>query len=104
MSKYGPGGVLFRTEQKRSDKSPDYFGTVEIDRELLQEIQDQLQANEMAKLRLAGWRQTGRNSGKDFIGLKVSKPQEDQGNKSRSDSRNDSRNDRPADLDDEIPF
>lgn len=48
-------GVLFRNEQKRSDKQPDYSGTFNKDG---------------TEFKIAGWEKVGK-SGKAFISLSV---------------------------------
>lgn len=53
-------GALFRQEDKKSDKHPDYTGKLDV---------------EGADFRLAGWVKTSK-SGKKFLSLKVSEPRE----------------------------
>lgn len=53
-------GVLFRNEDKKTDKHPDYTGKINI---------------EGAEFRLAGWIKTSK-SGKKFLSLQSSEPKE----------------------------
>jgi uncharacterized protein (DUF736 family) len=53
-------GVLFRDEDKKTDKHPDYTGKLNVDG---------------VDFRLAGWIKTGK-SGKKFLSLKVSEPRQ----------------------------
>lgn len=54
-------GVLFREQEKKSDKSPDYTGKVDVDGK---------------EYRLAGWIKDGKRG--KFLSLAVSEPQERQ--------------------------
>lgn len=38
MSKYPSGGFLGRVRQKRTEQSPDYFGTLELNGEVLEHV------------------------------------------------------------------
>jgi len=62
--KYPNTGVLFKQDRKKSDKAPDWTGTLEIDDELLKAA-----IVSGAKLRIAGWVRSGRNG--EFISLKA---------------------------------
>ena len=53
-------GVLFREEDKKNERGPDYTGTVNVNGE---------------DFRLAGWIKTSQRSGQKFLSLAVSEPQ-----------------------------
>lgn len=71
-------GVLFREQEKKSDKSPDYTGKLDVDGK---------------EYRLAGWIKDGQRG--KFLSLAISEPQ---GRKEPEPAQS------PADLDDQIPF
>lgn len=72
-------GVLFKNEDKKSSKHPDYTGNINIDGE---------------ERDIAAWVRKAKNSGKIFISIKVEQPQE-----------NDLAAEVEADaLEDDIPF
>lgn len=52
-------GVLFQEQDKKTDKSPDYTGKLDVNGK---------------EYRLAGWKQLGK-SGKPFLSLIISEPQ-----------------------------
>ena len=60
-------GVLFPEQEKKTDKSPDYTGKINIDGK---------------DLRLAGWKQQSAN-GKVFLSLSVSEFEQKQENRGR---------------------
>lgn len=51
-------GVLFKQHDKKSDRSPDFTGSIEI---------------EGVKYRLAGWTKEKKSDGEKFLSLRVSK-------------------------------
>jgi hypothetical protein len=57
-------GVLFKNEEKLSENSPDYTGSLNVDGKLF---------------RLAGWIKVGRESGKKFLSLLKSEIKEKEG-------------------------
>lgn len=77
-------GVLFREEEKRSDKAPDYKGNVTING---------------VKFQLAGWVKESR-AGKKFLSIKV----EDGDGQRRPAQRQESRRQSSFDDDDSVPF
>lgn len=103
---YGPGGVLFPNDQKKSDKAPDFSGSVELDETTLAELQSQLAANPHAKFDIAGWRK--QSNGREFISLKISPPYKRDGiaqNPGGSSQGSQGSRPPPVDLDgDNIPF
>lgn len=55
-------GVLFVNDKEGNDARPDFTGKVQI---------------EGVEYRLAAWKKTGNNSGKTFLSLKASLPQQE---------------------------
>ena len=88
---------LFPTKEKRSERSPDYSGTIEIPvadiNALVAHFGTQPESNwrdePVVKLRIAGWKATSKG-GKSYVNGKISIPQDQQ-------------QQAPAD-DDSIPF
>jgi hypothetical protein len=78
-------GSLFREKEKKSEKSPDYTGTLTWRGE---------------RVRLAGWIQQDRN-GKTYMSLKASEVVADHQNERPKSSGMGSA---PRDMDDEVPF
>jgi hypothetical protein len=85
MDKKYYGGILNINRDKRSEKSPDLGGDVEISRELLKSLVEMAKANQPIKMRAAAWLREG-SKGK-FYSLSLSEKQEQK-----------------ARVDDEIPF
>ena len=56
-------GVLFKEEQKKNEKGPDYRGSINING---------------TEFRLAGWIKESQNSGKKFLSLSVDKDRNQQ--------------------------
>lgn len=103
MSDYPPSGALFNNSRKKSDKAPDFTGTVEFDRALLNAIAKQLDSGErLAKMQIAGWRRTAR--GRDFISLRVNPPYEPEGERQSYQQGAQQNSQRSSQIDDEIPF
>jgi uncharacterized protein (DUF736 family) len=86
MSELNASFSLFPTKEKRSDRSPDYSGTIEIPvadiDALVAHLGSQPACNwrdePVVKLRIAGWNATSRNGGKGYVNGKVSIPQQQQ--------------------------
>ena len=97
MSELNASFSLFPTQEKRSERSPDYSGSIEIPvadiDALVAYLGSQPEANwrdePVVKLRIAGWKATSKG-GKGYLNGKISIPQ-------------DQRQQAPAD-DDSIPF
>lgn len=77
-SKYPNSGSLNPTREKRSDRSPDWWGRLEISGDVLEAI------NQGKPIRLSGWMRDG-NYG-EFISLKVSVEQPRQETSQPSDA------------------
>ena len=108
--KYPPSGVMFPVREKRSEKSPDFTGQVEIDETLYKAIGAALAAGDgYAKIYLAGWKRISRN-GNEFLSIKASewreRPAEGQKQERQAPRQAPKKHAAPSfdDLDDEIPF
>jgi hypothetical protein len=66
------GGVLFPTDQKRKQNSPDFKGNIKINREMLDYLIDQMENEQDLVLTLFGYNRQG-NKGR-FIGLSPAIP------------------------------
>ena len=53
-------GALFATKDKKSDKAPDYFGTLNLGK-----------TEEDGHLRIAGWKRRGKENGTPFISVMI---------------------------------
>lgn len=91
-NQYPNSGALFREEEKRSDKAPDWKGYVELDKDMLKVLIEFAKTGKPIKLELGGWIKEGRKG--EFVSLKASKPYE---KPAGAPSRG-------RDLDDDIPF
>ena len=98
MSELNASFSLFPTQEKRSERSPDYSGSIEIPvadiDALVAHLGSQPEANwrdeDVIKLRIAGWKATSKG-GKSYLNGKISIPQQQQ--------------QAPADdIDEEVPF
>ena len=61
-------GAIFATKEKRSDNSPDYYGTLNLTRE-----------EGGPELRIAGWKRVGKESGVPFISIVIEPPKPKEG-------------------------
>ncbi len=53
-------GTLNQAKQKKSDKSPDMWGYLKIDKHLLDFIKEEMdKGNDLPEIRLIGWRKEG---------------------------------------------
>ena len=98
MSELNASFSLFPTKEKRSERSPDYSGTIEIPvadiNALVPHLGTQPESNwrdeDVIKLRIAGWKATSKG-GKSYLNGKISVPMQQQ-------------QQAPAANDDEMPF
>ena len=98
MSELNASFSLFPTQEKRSERSPDYSGSIEIPvaeiDALVAHLGTQPESNwrdeDVIKLRIAGWKATSKG-GKSYLNGKISIPQEQQ-------------QQAPADNEDDLPF
>ena len=58
---YPNSGVLWTSTQKRNDRSPDMYGDITIDKDLLLELMDAAQGEASVKIKLDGWRKKDRH-------------------------------------------
>lgn len=56
-------GAIFATKEKRSDSSPDYYGTLNLTK-----------AQGGPELRIAGWKRKGKDTGVPFISVVIEPP------------------------------
>jgi uncharacterized protein (DUF736 family) len=85
MSELNASFSLFPTKEKRSERSPDYSGSIEIPvadiDALVAHLGTQPESNwrdePVVKLRIAGWKATSKG-GNSYVNGKVSIPQEQQ--------------------------
>ena len=56
--KYPPSGVLFKAREKRTDKSPDWTGELEITADVLGDLMLKADKNEPLKMRLIAYENT----------------------------------------------
>ena len=100
-------GSLFHTKEKKSEKSPDYFGDVLVN---VNDIEPD--ANGYFKLRLSGWKNVSEKTGTVYLSLKLDKPMEAGGYRSEAAPRSPTPYRKPAaypaegmaGIDDSIPF
>lgn len=86
---YPNSGVLWTsTLEKRSDKAPDMYGDISIERDFLHQLMQEQEGNLLVKIKLDGWRKKDKN-GNPMVSLKVNtykKPgQEQQSNDNAKD-------------------
>ena len=85
MSELNASFSLFPTQEKRSERSPDYSGSIEIPvadiNALVAHLGTQPESNwrdePVVKLRIAGWKATSKG-GKIYVNGKISIPQDQQ--------------------------
>jgi hypothetical protein len=70
---YGPSGALFVNDRKERDTHPDYEGYLELDRELVTLLVEQVKAGDVPKLDVKAWKKVGK-SGKKFLSLSPKPP------------------------------
>ena len=83
MSDFNSNFSLFPVQEKKSEKSPDFSGSIEIPVDQIDSLIAHLgtkpetdwKDNPVVKLRVAGWKTTSK-SGKNYVNGKVSVPME----------------------------
>ena len=106
MNDYPASGILFQNDRKQNDRQPDYTGNLDVDRETVVDLWNQLQeGNEKPKANLVGWRKTSK-AGRPFLSLRSSVLMERKGDSTTSNgsSYQGNANSNQQNLDDEIPF
>jgi hypothetical protein len=103
-----PTGALFTNSRKKKDNHPDYNGNIELDRELVEHLVEQIKSGTpKPKIDLAGWKKVSGN-GTRYLSLAPSIPFEltERGKeyyKNKGDTPSTPPVNDPNDLD-EIPF
>jgi len=69
--KYPNSGILNTTKEKKTEKSPDFWGSITLSDDLIQHIVDNQRAGDVV-ISLSGWKKMSANGG--FVSLKVSVP------------------------------
>jgi len=105
-----PSGALFTNNRKQKDNHPDYNGNIELNRELVNSLVEQLAAGNVSpKLELAAWKKVS-GKGTRYLSISPSIPFEltDKGKSYASNKGSGSSNTPPpmtqTEMDDEIPF
>jgi len=101
---YGATGALFVAKQKRTDKSPDYNGLLELDIEVVNDLIAQKEEGiEQPKVNLVGWKKVAK-SGNAYLRIIANIEKERQEN--TESYQKPKEEPKPIDdkLDDEIPF
>ena len=94
MSNYGPSGALFPAKQKKSEKSPDFTGKLELSNEVVNDLISQMERGvDKPVISIVGWRKTSK-AGNNFVSLVGNVFKEVEG----------SRQPQPKQINDEIPF
>jgi len=94
MSNYGPSGALFPAKQKKSEKSPDFTGKLELSNEVVNDLISQMERGvDKPVISIVGWRKTSK-AGNNFVSLVGNVFKEMEGN----------RQPQPKQINDEIPF
>lgn len=63
-------GSLFTSTTRRSEKSPDFFGSIDIDRAYLQDLMEKSN-KDLVTIKLSGWNREAKSTGNKFISLSV---------------------------------
>ena len=66
---YPNSGSLFTSTIRKSEKSPDLWGTIDIDRAYLQDLISR--SGDSVKIKLSGWHREAKATGNKFISLAV---------------------------------
>jgi hypothetical protein len=68
---YPPSGTLFEAKVRKTDRSPDYTGQLELPPEVVEDLAKQIKnGNQKPKLSLIGWKKISGKSGKPFLSLR----------------------------------
>lgn len=66
-SKYEDSGALNHQTDKRTEKSPDFWGSLELSEATLRGLVEKAKAKGAIKIKLSGWNRSGQRG--DFISL-----------------------------------
>ena len=105
MAQYPASGILFQNDRKQNERQPDYTGNLEVDREVVTDLWNQMQEGvEHPKANLVGWRKTSKN-GKPFLSLRsdLLKERKEKGGYQAPSGYPNNQNSSNQ-MDDEIPF
>ena len=104
MAQYPASGILFQNDRKQNERQPDYTGNLEVDREVVTDLWNQMQEGvEHPKANLVGWRKTSKN-GKPFLSLRSDLWRERKSSDNYQAPAGHQNNKQSNDMDDEIPF
>ena len=68
---YPPSGTLFEAKVRKSDRSPDYTGQLELAPEVVEDLVKQIKdGKRKPKLNIIGWKKISGKSGKPFLSLR----------------------------------
>lgn len=67
---YPNKGSLFPSTIRKSDKSPDHFGSIKVDRSYLRDLMDK-HDEDLIEIKLSGWNREAKSTGNRFISLAV---------------------------------
>tara|TARA_B100000900_G_C20504078_1_gene685052 strand:+ start:692 stop:1012 length:321 start_codon:yes stop_codon:yes gene_type:complete len=101
---YGATGALFVAKQKRSEKSPDYNGLLELDIDVVNDlIAQKNEGIEQPKVNLVGWKKVAK-SGNSYLRIIANIEKERQDNTQSYQKPKEEPNPSDDKLDDPIPF
>jgi len=87
MTEYPPSGSLFEARNKKSDKSPDYTGYMELSNEVIDDlIKQKNDGVSKPKFNLVGWKKMSLKSGKAFLSIRSNVFEEYNANKTQGNS------------------
>jgi len=66
---YPNKGSLFPSTVRKSEKSPDFFGSIKVDRSYLRDLMDK-HAEDLIEIKLSGWKRESK-TGNRFLSLAV---------------------------------
>jgi len=66
---YPNKGSLFPSTVRKSEKSPDFFGSIRVDRSYLRDLMDK-HAEDLIEIKLSGWKRESK-TGNRFLSLAV---------------------------------
>tara|TARA_Y100000592_G_scaffold99777_1_gene177178 strand:- start:1127 stop:1447 length:321 start_codon:yes stop_codon:yes gene_type:complete len=101
---YGATGALFVAKQKRSDRSPDYNGILELDMEVVDDLVAQKQEGiEQPKVNLVGWKKVAK-SGNAYLRIIANMEKERKDNQKEKVEQKPTEDKSDDEIDDPIPF
>ena len=67
---YPNSGALFTSTNKRNERAPDFFGNIELEKDLLLQMIEQAHGSTFITIKLDGWKKKDRN-GNAMVSVKV---------------------------------